>query len=353
MSVGPVSGIGSGQRPVETSQVQRETPISGDQTPQASRSTEGPPGSTRQSEDINMSDEAKEEEEAQKKKEEEEKKLKEEQDAKQKEYEEKVKALEKKIEELKAKAQEQIAQGKIKDAQDTMSHLGDAQKELNALREAGPEQVEQPNQKQQQQQTSNPVQNIINNIKQPSTSAPSSNQGNASPTQSSSPAANNNYQPQNYSPQNNSNANRPLTGQDPTAGVKAANPNKEIPDFGKNPNKAEIGKMLDASSEKYGIPPNVLKAVAWQESTWNPDAKSFDGQHGKGVMQIDDRFHEFARTPDVWDPKKNIEYGSKYLKSLYDQTGDWNAALKRYNGGSDYPPKIMALAQQQPWTQYA
>ena len=107
--------------------------------------------------------------------------------------------------------------------------------------------------------------------------------------------------------------------------------------------------MLDAASQKYGIPPNVLKAVAWQESKWNAKALSFDGQHGKGVMQIDDRFHQFARTPDVFDPAKNIDYGAKYLSDLYQKTGSWSAALKRYNGGSDYPPKVLALAQQQPW----
>ena len=132
-----------------------------------------------------------------------------------------------------------------------------------------------------------------------------------------------------------------------------ANAAKEIPDFGKGASKKEIGTMLDAASEKYGVPANLLKAVAWQESTWNSKALSFDGQHGKGVMQIDDRFHEFARTPDVFDPKKNIEYGTKYLRQLYDQTGSWQAALKRYNGGSDYPPKIMAVANQKPWEQYA
>ena len=129
----------------------------------------------------------------------------------------------------------------------------------------------------------------------------------------------------------------------------AANPNVQIPDYGKGANKAQIGEMLDAASKKYGIPPNILKAVAWQESGWNSKALSFDGQHGKGVMQIDDRFHDFARTPDVFDPAKNIDYGAKYLAGLYAKSGSWSGALKSYNGGSDYPPKVLALAQQQPW----
>lgn len=137
-----------------------------------------------------------------------------------------------------------------------------------------------------------------------------------------------------------------------TQGAAAANPNATIPSFGPNPNKQQVGQMLDAAASKYGIPPNILKAVAYQESGWRADAKSFDGQHGKGIMQIDDRFHQFARTNEVWDPVKNIDYGANLLKSLYDKTGSWEAALKRYNGGSSYPPKIMAHAQNQPWKQW-
>jgi len=131
-----------------------------------------------------------------------------------------------------------------------------------------------------------------------------------------------------------------------------ANGNTQIPSYGANPSKAQIGQQLSAAAKKYGIPENILKAVAWQESTWNAKALSFDGQHGKGVMQIDDRYHNFAKTNDVFDSAKNIDYGAKYLADLYKKTGSWSAALKRYNGGSSYPPKILALADKQPWKQY-
>ncbi|MCE1245455.1 MAG: lytic transglycosylase domain-containing protein [Firmicutes bacterium] len=132
-----------------------------------------------------------------------------------------------------------------------------------------------------------------------------------------------------------------------------ANPALQIPNFGNNANKAQIGQMLDVAAQKYGIPPNILKGVAWQESGWRSNASSFDGGHGKGVMQIDDRFHKFANTNAVWDPAQNIEYGAKYLHDLYEKTGSWEGALKRYNGGSDYPPRILAHAQNQPWQKYA
>jgi soluble lytic murein transglycosylase-like protein len=117
--------------------------------------------------------------------------------------------------------------------------------------------------------------------------------------------------------------------------------------------KAKIGQLLERGAQKYGIPTNILKAVAYQESGWRANAKSFDGHHGKGVMQIDDRYHQFAKTAAVWDPAQNIDYGARYLKGLYNKTGSWARALKRYNGGSSYPPKIMALTRSQPWRRWA
>jgi hypothetical protein len=113
--------------------------------------------------------------------------------------------------------------------------------------------------------------------------------------------------------------------------------------------KAFIGQLLDQAAAQDGIPPDILKAVAWQESGWDPNALSYDGQHGKGVMQIDDRYHAFATTPAVFDPAQNIAYGAHYLKQLFDQEGTWSAALTDYNGSSAYARGVLALAQSRPW----
>jgi soluble lytic murein transglycosylase-like protein len=140
------------------------------------------------------------------------------------------------------------------------------------------------------------------------------------------------------------------TSKDASSGLGSGDSSTTIPSYGANASKAQINEMLEAASAKYGIPADILKGVAYQESGWRVDAKSFDGQHGKGIMQIDDRFHAFARTADVWDPAKNIDYGAKFLRDLYDETGSWESALKRYNGSSSYPPLIMAHANNKPWT---
>lgn len=134
-------------------------------------------------------------------------------------------------------------------------------------------------------------------------------------------------------------------------GIPQKDASAQIPNFGPNPSKAQIAQMLEAAARKYGIPPDLLKAVAYQESRWNPRATSFDGGHGKGVMQIDDRFHQFARTSAVFDPAQNIDYGARYLREAFDKTRDWDKALKRYNGGSDYPPIIRKHEARRPWVQ--
>lgn len=43
-----------------------------------------------------------------------------------------------------------------------------------------------------------------------------------------------------------------------------------------------------------------------------------DNGHGHGLMQIDDRWWEFARTGNWQDPMENIFFGVNYLKGLYD-----------------------------------
>jgi hypothetical protein len=112
-----------------------------------------------------------------------------------------------------------------------------------------------------------------------------------------------------------------------------------------------VGQHLDAAAQKYGIPPDLLKAVAWQGSAWDPQATSFDGGHKKGVMQIDDRYHPFAQTSAAFDPQSNIEFGASQLRRSYDLTGSWDETL-RAQGGQTYATVVRSLQQRQPWARY-
>jgi soluble lytic murein transglycosylase-like protein len=101
------------------------------------------------------------------------------------------------------------------------------------------------------------------------------------------------------------------------------------------------------------VPITLAQAVAWQESKWNTQALSFDQGHGKGLFQIDDRFHPFAETPDVWDAAKNANYGCALLHSLHQEYGNWPEAIMHYNGSGDesrlYAFHVWYYSQTQPW----
>ena len=146
-------------------------------------------------------------------------------------------------------------------------------------------------------------------------------------------------------------------GPPPNFGPQQADPSAQIPSFGPNPSKAQINQMIEAACRKYGVPPEIAKAVAYQESGWNPRARSFDGGHGKGIMQIDDRSHQFARGPQVWDPAANIDYGVRLLATNYRRSGgNWRDAVRRYNGSGPmaqrYADRVMSLSQQRPWQRF-
>jgi soluble lytic murein transglycosylase-like protein len=96
---------------------------------------------------------------------------------------------------------------------------------------------------------------------------------------------------------------------------------------------------IAAAAERHGLDPDLLAAVAAQE-TGGPDANAGrnvvgDGGHGRGVFQIDDRWHAFASTPAAMDPAKNAEYAAGMLSGLLQRyDGNVHAALSAYNAGS-------------------
>lgn len=103
---------------------------------------------------------------------------------------------------------------------------------------------------------------------------------------------------------------------------------------------AAVGKSgaedLDAvfarASETYGVPANLLKAVAKAESGFQADAVSRCG--AQGVMQLMPSTARSLGVDDPFDPEQNIMGGAKYLGSLLGRYGDAKLALAAYNAGS-------------------
>ena len=99
------------------------------------------------------------------------------------------------------------------------------------------------------------------------------------------------------------------------------------------------GPQIAAAAARHHLDARLLAAVAAQE-TGGPGSRSGrnivgDGGHGRGLFQIDDRYHPFARTAAAMDPAQNADYAAGLLaENLQRYDGDVHAALSAYNAGS-------------------
>lgn len=104
---------------------------------------------------------------------------------------------------------------------------------------------------------------------------------------------------------------------------------------------------FDEAGKYFMLDPFLLAAICARESGGGvylvprgPEGTG-DGGHGRGLMQIDDRYHgEFIarKLPDgrfAWqDARENIRYGAGLLRQYLDQLdGDMPAAIAAYNAG--------------------
>jgi soluble lytic murein transglycosylase-like protein len=92
------------------------------------------------------------------------------------------------------------------------------------------------------------------------------------------------------------------------------------------------------AARAHGLDPTLLAAVAAQE-TGGPSSNGGrnivgDGGHGRGLFQIDDRYHAFARTPTAMDPDANARYAAGMLSGLIERYGSVHRALSAYNAGN-------------------
>ncbi len=95
---------------------------------------------------------------------------------------------------------------------------------------------------------------------------------------------------------------------------------------------------ITSAAREHGLDPRLLAAVAAQE-TGGPGSNSGrnvvgDGGHGRGIFQIDDRYHTFARSAAAMQPQANADYAAGMLAGLLKQYGgDVRKALSAYNSG--------------------
>jgi len=95
---------------------------------------------------------------------------------------------------------------------------------------------------------------------------------------------------------------------------------------------AAYESLIMEAAAKYNVDPSLIKAVIHTESSFRADAESSSG--AKGLMQLMDGTAQGLGVSDSFDPRQNIDGGTRYLSYLirkYD--GNENVALAAYNAG--------------------
>lgn len=109
-------------------------------------------------------------------------------------------------------------------------------------------------------------------------------------------------------------------------------------------------KFFVDAGKKYEIPWKLLAAIAYQESHWNPNAKSFTGV--RGMMMLTNATAKLLGIKNRIDPKQSIVGGTRHIKQMIkfvpkEVTGEnrLKFALAAYNVGMGHIHDARKLAK--------
>ncbi len=105
-----------------------------------------------------------------------------------------------------------------------------------------------------------------------------------------------------------------------------------------DPDRLALVPHFDSAARRYGVPADLLKAIAWQESGWQNDKVSSAGALGIGQLMPDTiRFINERLLPKPLDPHRpehNIRMSARLLAYLLQRTGgDVDMAVAAYYQG--------------------
>jgi hypothetical protein len=96
------------------------------------------------------------------------------------------------------------------------------------------------------------------------------------------------------------------------------------------------------SAQAQGVAPELVASVIAVESNFNPNAISW--RSARGLMQLMPETAAKFGVKNIFDPRQNIDAGTKYLKELLLRyKGDLALTLAAYNAGPDRVEQYRAI----------
>ncbi len=126
----------------------------------------------------------------------------------------------------------------------------------------------------------------------------------------------------------------------PAVGADSTLPsNGELPTaIVNNPDKAALGPVFDTWANAFGVPADLVKAIAWVESGWDPNALSDVGAIGIGQLLAptasfiaEDLLNDPSLDPA--DARDNIQMTTRWVRYLLDRTHSDREAVAAYYQG--------------------
>ncbi len=98
--------------------------------------------------------------------------------------------------------------------------------------------------------------------------------------------------------------------------------------------KPPYTELIQGAAQRHGVDPELVASVVAMESSFNPRAVS--RRDARGLMQLLPGTAARLGVTDVFDPRQNIEAGTRYLRELLDRYHhDLVLTLAAYNAGPD------------------